>query len=103
MAQAKSKSPGKPASLAQAVSLHLDGKLEEALEEINRALDNGGDPSLELLSAKAQIQFELEQFEEAAKSYERVLSMNPQHAHANLNLAVCLERMERWQEAVELL
>ncbi|HEV2447164.1 MAG TPA: tetratricopeptide repeat protein, partial [Candidatus Sulfopaludibacter sp.] len=90
----------RPTSLAQAVSLHLDGKLEQALEEINRALENQP-ASLELFSAKAQIQFELEQYEEAAKSYARVLSMNPRHAHANLNIAVCLERLGRWQESVE--
>ena len=72
----------------------------DALEEINRVLETG-EGSLEILSAKAQIQFELEMYEEAAQSYAKLLSMHPQHANANLNLAVCLERLGRWQEAAD--
>src|SRR5258708_15467836 len=92
------KDPAKQATLARAVSLHMEGKLKEGLEEINRTLESG-DGSLETYSAKAQIQFELEMFEDAAKSYAKVLSMNPRHAGANFNLAICLEKLGRWQEA----
>src|SRR4051812_18595119 len=92
------KGAARPASLAKAVSLHLDGKLQEALAEIQRVLETG-DAGLEAHSAKAQIQFELEMFEEAAQSYAKVLSMHPKHATANLNLAVCLQKLGRWQEA----
>src|SRR5207245_104768 len=109
MSQAKSKTPSsggatktaaKPASLARAVSLHLEGKLPEALDEINRTLQNGEGP-FETYSAKAQIQFELGLFDDASKTYAKVLSMSPRVASANLNLAVCLDRLGRWQEAVE--
>jgi len=93
-----SKNPAKPASLARAVSLHMEGKLKEGLEEINRTLESG-DGSLETFAAKAQIQFELEMFDDAAKSYAKVLSLTPKHAGANFNLAVCLENWGRWQEA----
>src|SRR3984957_8322035 len=90
----------KAASLAKAVSLHMEGKLDEALAEINRVLENS-EGTLEVFSAKAQIQFELEMYEEAAQSYAKLLSMHPKHANANLNLAVCLERLGRWQEAAD--
>src|SRR6202042_2482147 len=90
----------KAASLARAVSLHMEGKLDDALAEINRVLE-AGEGSLEIYSAKAQIQFELEQYEEAAQSYAKLLSMHPKHANANLNLAICLERLGRWQEAAD--
>ena len=90
----------KPASLAKAVSLHMEGKLAEALDEINRVLETG-EGTLEIFSAKAQIQFELEMYEDAAQSYAKLLSMHPKHANANLNMAVCLERMGRWQEAAD--
>ena len=40
-------------------------------------------------------------YEEAAQSYAKLLSMHPKHANANLNLAVCLERLGRWQEAAD--
>ncbi len=90
----------KAASLAKAVSLHMEGKLDEALAEINRVLETS-EGTLEVFSAKAQIQFELEMYEEAAQSYAKLLSMHPKHANANLNLAVCLERLGRWQEAAD--
>src|SRR3984893_19497322 len=105
MSQTKSRSdanPGlaKPASLSRAVSLHLEGQPKEALEEINRVLQ-AGDETPELFTAKAQIQFELEMFDDASKSYAKVLSVNPKHAAANFNMAICHDRLGRWQEAGE--
>src|ERR1700733_15310589 len=88
----------KAASLAKAVSLHMEGKLDEALKEINRVLETG-ESGLEIYSAKSQIQAEREMYEEAAQSYAKLLSIHPKHANANLNLAICLERLGRWQEA----
>jgi len=88
----------KTPTLAKAASLHVEGKLREALDEVNRAID-GGDGSLEVFSAKAQLQFELEQFEDASKSYAKVLSLSPRHPVANFNLAVCLEKLGRTAEA----
>ncbi|MGD0136357.1 MAG: hypothetical protein ABSE57_30315, partial [Bryobacteraceae bacterium] len=75
-----SPSTAKAASLAKAVSLHMEGKLDEALAEINRVLETG-EGTLEIYSAKAQIQFELEMYEEAAQSYAKLLSMHPKHAN----------------------
>src|SRR5260370_20930785 len=85
-----SKDPARPATLARAVSLHMEGKLKEGLDEINRTLD-AGDGSLETFSAKAQIQFELEMFDDAAKSYAKGLSLTPRHLATNLNLARLLD------------
>ena len=87
-------------ALAKAVSLHLEGNLEEALDEINGALASG-EESPEIYSAKAQLQYDLEQYEEASKSYAKVLSLNPRHSAANFHMAVCLEKLGRWQEAAE--
>jgi len=89
-----------PASLAKGVSLHMEGKLDAALQEINRALE-GGDESPEVYLAKAQIQFELEQYQDAAKSYAKLLTVSPRHAAASFNLAICMERLGKWQEAAE--
>src|SRR5437899_2866221 len=105
MNQSKTKSdanPGsaKPPSLARAVSLHMEGKPKEAVEEINRIIE-AGEETPELFSAKAQIQFELESYDDASKSYAKVLSVNPQHAAANFNMAICNDRLGRWQEAAE--
>lgn len=44
--------------MARAVSLHLDGKPEEALKELQRAIAKG-EKSAEIFSAMGHIQFEL--------------------------------------------
>ncbi|MFN8685654.1 MAG: hypothetical protein ACK52Z_12220, partial [Acidobacteriota bacterium] len=57
-------------ALARAVALHLEGKRKEALKEIQDAIEDGEqDP--ELFSARGHLHFELEQFEEAARSYQK--------------------------------
>src|SRR3954465_11044047 len=86
------------APLAKAVSLHLNGKPEEALAELKRALDSGPQAS-ELDSAAGHIQFELNQFADAAKTYGRLLELDPRHKSADYNLAVCLGQLDRWDEA----
>src|SRR5512140_3211525 len=48
-------------ALAKAVSLHLDGKPDEALSELYAALDRG-EKEAEIYSALGHIHFQLEQF-----------------------------------------
>ena len=55
------------ASLARAVSLHLEGKRKEALRELNTAIE-GGEQGVDIYAAKGHIQFELEQYEDAVKT-----------------------------------
>ncbi len=95
---------GKAASpaLARSVALHLEGKRKEALREINTAIENG-EESVEVLAAKGHIQFELEQFDDAVKTYERLIAMAPQHPTASFNLGICYEKAGRWQEATDSL
>src|SRR3954454_10869595 len=76
---------GSASALAKAVSLHLEGKRKEALQELKGAISSGGD-SAEVYSAIGHIQFELEQYEDAAKSYTRLLSLEPKHTAGNFNL-----------------
>src|SRR5579885_1516502 len=89
-----------PPPLAQAVSLHLEGRRREALEVIEGALASGGN-SPELFSADALIRYELGLFADAAESYRRLLATQPDHPTATLNLAICLERTGNWKEAAE--
>ncbi len=72
----------------------------EALREINTAIENG-EESVEVLAAKGHIQFELEQFDDAVKTYERLIAMAPQHPTASFNLGICYEKAGRWQEATD--
>src|SRR5512144_2366047 len=81
--------------LAKAVSLHLGGKREEALKELQRAVA-AGETSPEIYVAMGHIQFELGQFEPAANSYRSLVQSKPQHTTGWFNLAVCLERLGAW-------
>ena len=84
--------------LARAVALHLAGKREEALKQLERAVDSG-ETSAEIYRAMGHIQFELEAFADAADSYRSLTDLKPQYAMGWFNLAVCLERMDDWEEA----
>ncbi len=85
-------------ALARAVSLHLEGKGREALRELERAAESGESPK-EIHAARGHIQFELELYDEAAKSYELLLELEPTSNSAYFNLAVCQEKLGRWAEA----
>src|ERR1700683_4795996 len=93
---------GKAASpaLARSVALHLEGKRKEALRELNTAIENG-EETPEVLAAKGHIQFELEQFDDAVKTYEKLLGVSPRHPTGNFNLGICYEKLGRWQEATD--
>src|ERR1700738_3178800 len=85
-------------TLARAVALHLEGKPNEALAEIERGAAAGEDGP-DLLAAKAQIEYELELFDRAGSSYDKLLRAKPGHPTARFNAAVCLEKLARWKEA----
>src|SRR4051794_34928726 len=69
---------GGSSALAKAVSLHLEGKRQEALQELKGAVSHTGETA-EFCSAMGHIQFELEQYEDAAKSYIKLLTLDPKH------------------------
>ena len=46
--------------VAKAVGLHLEGKRQEALDELKRAVESGDDESPEVYSAKGHLEYELE-------------------------------------------
>src|SRR5690242_14832573 len=86
--------------LARAVTLHLAGKREEALKQLQGAV-TGGQASAEVYRAMGHIQFELGDFAQAESSYRALLKMKPQYAMGWFNLAVCLERTGNWEQALE--
>src|SRR5581483_9471855 len=86
--------------LARAVALHLAGKREEALKQLQRAI-GAGDSSPEIHRAMGHIQFEMGDYKEAAKTYRLLVQAKPQYAMGWFNLAVSLERLSAWEEASE--
>src|SRR5258708_25000128 len=85
---------------ARAVSLHLDGRGDEALVELERAL-RGGEKRAEIHSVIGYIHYERKQFDEATASYRRLLELEPDHPNGGFNLALCLQATEQWKEAAQ--
>src|SRR5881394_3547876 len=94
------KTPAASEALWKAIALHLEGKTDLALKELTAAIA-GGDSPAELYSALGHIQFELKKFADAAQSYQKAAQADPKHKAAAYNHGVCLERLERWQEAAD--
>src|SRR5207248_10379979 len=90
------KTPAGSASLGKAVALHLEGKTDAALKELASAIE-GGENLAELHGAMGHIQFELQRFADAAKSYAKAAQADPKSKTASYNQGVCLEKLERWQ------
>src|SRR5689334_3949932 len=84
--------------LARAVGLHLAGKREEALKQLQRAV-TANEASAEIYRAMAHIQFEMGSYQDAAKSYKLLTQIKPQYAMGWFNLAVCQERLSDWDGA----
>jgi protein O-GlcNAc transferase len=53
------------------------------------------------LLASGQRQFAQLRFEEAAASYSAAIVIEPNHGTAHFNLAVCLEKSEKWEAALD--
>jgi tetratricopeptide (TPR) repeat protein len=79
------------------LELRSAGRLDEALEMLGKPSEF--DP--ELSSVRAEIEFALGRFEDAALSYFAVTMADPDHADLHYNLALCLACCERWDLAAE--
>ena len=93
---------GKGDYLARAVALHLAGKREEALKQLQRAIA-ANEASPEIYRAMGHIQFEMGEYKDAAKTYRLLTQIKPQYAMGWFNLAVSLERLSAWEEASKAL
>jgi len=82
-----------PSSVVKAIVLHLEGKIEDAIFELQAGVRNG-EPPVELYSAMGALQMELERYEDAAASYRQVLALEPAHDLSQQHLTVCEERIK---------
>jgi len=92
------KRPVQSQALVKALALNMDGKTEQALREIREAID-GGEKLPELIWTRAHLEFQLGQFENALEDYQTVLATQPNHKAATYNVALCLEKLQRHEEA----
>ena len=85
-------------SLSKAVSLHLEGKLDDAMRELHRTIE-AGERHPALYSALGHVQYEVKNYAEAVNSYAQLLDLEPAHRTGHFNLAVSLGKLARWAEA----
>src|SRR3974377_19395 len=74
-------------SLSKAVSLHLEGKLDDAMRELRRTID-AGERHPALFSALGHVQYEVKEYAEAVSSYAQLLELEPAHRTGHFNMAV---------------
>jgi tetratricopeptide (TPR) repeat protein len=94
------KKPPKPApSLVKAIVLHMEGKIEEAIKELQRGV-KAGENTADVYAGLGHLQFEAGRFDAAAEAYREVLEREPLHKTCHYNLAVCLEKVGHNKEAL---
>src|SRR3954465_13419679 len=94
------KSAVSAAEVVKAVPLHLQGKSDEAIEELKRGLQKGLFLS-EIYSTLGQIYFEKQRYAEAADTFGKLAAAEPKHRTANYNLAICVEKAGKIQPAAD--
>jgi tetratricopeptide (TPR) repeat protein len=86
-------------ALQGALTLHSQGRFQEALE----ILSGLGDLPTDAYVLRGDLQVELGYFTEAAGSYYTALVLAPANVYARSHLASCLRRLGRLEEAIEAL
>ena len=89
--------PGVQPQIDAALALRSSGHLEEAL----RALANPSEYDPYLCTVRGEIEFALGRFHDAALSYFAVVHSEPDNADAHYNLALCLQRSDRWDASCQ--
>jgi tetratricopeptide (TPR) repeat protein len=89
--------PAERTQVEKALALRSAGKLSEALEMLSQA----NECSSYLTAVRGEIEFALGRFHDAALSYFTVAASEPENAGAHYNLALCLQRSERWDAAAQ--
>jgi tetratricopeptide (TPR) repeat protein len=89
--------PGVQPQIDAALALRSAGRFEEAL----RALANPGAYDPYLCAIRGEIEFALSRYHDAALSYFTVVHSQPENADAQYNLALCLQRSDRWDASCQ--
>ena len=92
--------PAAVSALAKAISLATEGRLDDAIKELERAAENGEIPSRsiprwDICASSSRIGAT------AAECYGKVAALEPKHRTAHYNLGLCLERQDKFDEAAQ--
>src|SRR5207253_972459 len=86
----KPQRPATSGTLAAAVALASAGQLEDAVRELEGALERG-ENAVEVHSGLGHLRFEQQNWGEAERHYAKVIEREPLHPTAHYNLALSLE------------
>jgi tetratricopeptide (TPR) repeat protein len=89
--------PGVQPQIDAALALRSAGHLEEAL----RALASPNEYSPYLYTIRGEIEYTLGRYHDAALSYFAVVHSEPDNADAHYNLALSLQRSDRWDASCQ--
>jgi superkiller protein 3 len=89
--------PGVQPRIDAALALRSSGQLEDALH----ALANSNEYDPYLYTVRGEVEFALGRFHDAALSYFAVALAEPDNADAHYNLALCLQRSDRWDASCQ--
>jgi tetratricopeptide (TPR) repeat protein len=89
--------PGVQPQIDAALALRASGYLEEALH----ALASPNEYNAYLCTIRGEIEFALGRYQDAALSYFAVVHSEPDNADAHYNLALCLQRSDRWDASCQ--
>jgi tetratricopeptide (TPR) repeat protein len=89
--------PGVQPQIDAALALRSAGHLEEALG----ALASPQEYNSYLYTIRGEIEFALGLYQDAALSYFAVVHSEPDNADAHYNLALCLQRSDRWDASCQ--
>lgn len=89
--------PSVESQIDAALALRSSGHLDEALA----TLGNPSEFNPYLYTVRGEIEFALGRFQDAALSYFAVIQSEPGNADAHYNLALCLQRSDRWDASCQ--
>ncbi len=84
--------------LVHAISLHMEGRNEEALAELTQAAAESNQPG-EVYAALGQLLFEAGNLQEASIQFAQHARIEPGSKTADYNLGACLSKLRNWAEA----
>ena len=94
---AKKKRPATVSALAAAVKLASDGKLDDAVKELERAAAEGENP-IEVETGLGHLRFEQQKWDDAARCYSKAIEADANHRTAHYNLGLALERQGKFTD-----